>query len=725
MLEHSSDPQLDAQLRDVPLPEGYLDSLKAALVPTEKSVDRMLREVRVPSMISGRLRSIPADAELDAQITSIAPSAGLAQRLYAIPREKIAAYRQRSPGRRMAEAAGLFVAVSIALAAGLLMMISGIFPAFDRDLRIAEQAPSPDQTAVVVSTGDEKRNEQVLPGENESGRSTPSLEGGVPTPNSSLVIDAASSDLLESGADRTPSPIGELATLNRGAQGMLDDVVLMKYGVLGSPQSTRDLLPELETPWIPSARGIEPPLVRGYDRVFFLKNRVSPPIPPGANPALEVLASPLTFDASTYRRARNQLAQGRLPEPAEVRVEDFLAAIDYHYPAAPAGELALRSVAGPSLFGAPGTGLLQVGVQAGPIKRLTKRTSHLVLALDASAGMSRAGRWSEVVIAVERVLNQMTADDHLSLVVFQDDVVQRWEDIGRSEAASVVRDFQRFDPRGGTNLPLGLQQAVSVALAPELAAAQSRRIVLVTDNPSSVPAEQRELVRAMLTSAGKSGVAFDVVDMGDRERTESLVAELAAELNGDFRQVADGKALAWMLVERLTDQSSTVASEAKLTIRFNPRAVAAYRLIGHEANALAAISPPSLEVEIHASDAATALIELWLQPGDEDDVAEAVVTWLAPQTGERHLRKQRISRLQFATTFTEAAPSLQAAAIAAESAELLRGSREAIRQANPSLSKPSWDTILSVAREANPVLKNRPDFAQLVELANQARQTKP
>ena len=77
---------------------------------------------------------------------------------------------------------------------------------------------------------------------------------------------------------------------------------------------------------------------------------------------------------------------------------------------------------------------------------------------------------------------------------------------------------------------------------------------------------------------------------------------------------------------------------------------------------------------MRADQAATALFELWLQPTGGDDVATAEVEWQDPQTGQMHKISQRISRVQFAKSFAESPLSLQAAAVAAEAAETLRGS---------------------------------------------------
>lgn len=731
MNDPSSDPQLDAQLRDVPVAENFLDRLKSALVPSDEALDKRLSDVRVPGTLAARLQAIPDDVALDQQVAAVDLSPTLIERLYAIPHERLLVYRKRSPARRAAEATTLFVGLSTSLALAVMLIVRSVYPEANEPITVAGNQPTiemvlPSTFVASADSADALSEPQTTVGDVEIEPQPLRTEWvNFQSPESALTIDPITSDLLGSDQDEEGGPVGQWASLSHGGLRMMDDVVLMKFGVLGSPQYASDALPELETPWIAAPRGIEPPLVRGYDRIFFLKNRLFPAISPGANPELQTLRAPISVDTRSYRRARQLLARQRLPGAGEVRVEDFLAALDYRWPAAAPGQLALRTASGPSPFGPSGAGLLQVGVQAGPIARKASRTSHLVLAIDASKSMGRAGRWTEVRYAVQRTLSQLTEKDHLSIVVVHDDSVHRWEDIGRDEAAAIARQLEQIEPSGGSNLSLGLQQAVSVAMSQELAQTEARRVVLISDDPSALPVDQRAPIRALFDEAAEAGVALDVIDLGEAERPLPLLGHLASEHDGDYRRLSDGRAMYWMLVERLSGQSSVVASEARLSIKFNPQAVAAYRLIGHEANALAGLSPPSLAVDMHATDAATTLVELWLQPGDVDDVGEATVTWLDPETGEERRRTQRISRLQFAPTFSEAAPSLQAAAIAAETAELLRGSRETLRQANPSLPRPSWEAVASAVEQANPVLNQWPDFRELRQLIEQAAAAKP
>jgi hypothetical protein len=121
-----------------------------------------------------------------------------------------------------------------------------------------------------------------------------------------------------------------------------------------------------------------------------------------------------------------------------------------------------------------------------------------------------------------------------------------------------------------------------------------------------------------------------------------------------------------------------------------------------------------LPAELAAGEAATALVEVWFQPTDVDDVGQAVLTWHDP-AGRPQRLTQRISRLQFAPTFAEAAVSLQQAALAAEVGQELRGNSAALRELGLAPASPGgYSAVLSAARQVHPQLASRSDFQRLL-----------
>ena len=55
------------------------------------------------------------------------------------------------------------------------------------------------------------------------------------------------------------------------------------------------------------------------------------------------------------------------------------------------------------------------------------------------------------------------------------------------------------------------------------------------------------------------------------------------------------------------------------------------------------------------------------------ELGSVEVSWRDPKTGRQHRKRQRVSRLQLATSWEECALSLQLAQLVAETADVLRG----------------------------------------------------
>ncbi len=91
--------------------------------------------------------------------------------------------------------------------------------------------------------------------------------------------------------------------------------------------------------------------------------------------------------------------------------------------------------------------------------------------------------------------------------------------------------------------------------------------------------------------------------------------------------------------------------EARLMVRFNPAVVSAYRLVGHEANSVAQLMPPSTVVDLHPGDETPILFEIlpqinpptvpsWKVLGnlnrcESDWLAECELSWINPATGKK------------------------------------------------------------------------------------------
>jgi hypothetical protein len=75
--------------------------------------------------------------------------------------------------------------------------------------------------------------------------------------------------------------------------------------------------------------GAEVPEEPGFDRSFLSRTGVFPRVDPRRHP---LSRAPLTTETASYGLARQSLAEGQLPNPDEIRTEEFLAAVEFGLP---------------------------------------------------------------------------------------------------------------------------------------------------------------------------------------------------------------------------------------------------------------------------------------------------------------------------------------------------------------------------------------------------------
>lgn len=717
------DNQLDALLRDVAVPASLAARLQEITIPSDDELDQLLLGVAMPETLSLQLHAIPDDESIaDALLDVPAPLTLRGEVRLATSAEHW--LRTRRKIAQLTTAACLFLALSATLLTSTAAYLSLVKPPPEDPQWVVLPAAPQTWQSEFVSIPEPVNHEEAEP------RSIPR--------NVDVVLDEpplAEAMLLDnwdeglSAPTSFAGPIAQYQALIRAGMRPMDDIVLMQWGLLGAPQYSEDEMPELIRVLQQPRSGLEWPLVRGYDRQFWLREGINPPIPPDANPKLQQLELPLTTSTATLDAAVAAVALGKLPDPDEVRVEHFLAGLDSRFPAAPRGQLALHVQGSPSPFGANGAYLLQLGVQAGKLRQFVaagtkKQPTHMVVAIDISASMARGGRLEMVRTAVQQAQRQMSARDALSLVAFEESVVCRVEHLRVNQDDELRQQLQDLFPRGGTNLAAGLQAAASVALsqpAGEPNGSYRTRLVLITDSRAAMPADTTHKVSELMHYIGDEGISLDVFDVSGRSEADPLLEGFTSELGGSYRAIRSRQQLFASLVESLAGQTPAVAAEAKLKITFNKEMVAAYRLLGHEPNQLAAVVPAATDAQLLPEEASSALLEIWFKKNPGSELGQITVTWKDPQTGARQERKTALLRSHFAASFGETPASLQTAAVAAEIAEQLRGSREALSKAEliPTKTRNNASTIRGAIRPWSLTLRQQPDMNRLLTVLDQ------
>lgn len=460
--------------------------------------------------------------------------------------------------------------------------------------------------------------------------------------------------------------------------------------------------PEI-VPW-EVIRGIAPPKAAGFDLPFLIRNGAHPMVPVDprfrADPGLRFCQVPLRSESFSYEQCRRMLGLDRpeLPEPRDVRVEDFLAAIDYGWEAprekdgkqeglrlvvhgAPspfknsgnAANTAARS--GNKLVALPPfPGMIQVGVKAREEVEGWRQACRLTVLVDRSRSMRRGGRMEMTRQALSELAGRMGPADRLSLVAFDREASVLLEDAAVQDAAGrtdVGMAIAALTAGSSTNLAAGFRAAYTVASNHPRHDRLEHRVVLITDGADVSEATLGEL-ESRLASAANSGISLSVIDLGEGAWVSAPLLRLAEAGRGRAVRASSTEQIGWALCEALSGRSQLVATKVQLRVEFNPDSIESYRLIGHEASDLGRREGAPLEVDLRAGQSATALFEI--RPRRTDGPIATIELRWRDAYGAEQRQVQTLVGAEFSPRFEDAPVALQRAAVAAEAAEILRDS---------------------------------------------------
>lgn len=701
----ADDAGLDAALRHVPVPAGLVSRLRGVVATDDDSLDAVLQDVPVPAGLCDRLRwAVLADDEgLDATIRDVPIPARVAPRLRRIAKTRIVV--PRFP--RWATAVSLLAAVAASFLGAWFALLLVIAPVGDLQL-----------TGRVPLTGDlpdESRNELYVDPFEAS-------LAGLERPDAFTPPDVPAPEITpEHTVDaRRWSELADVWSQfeHRGRMDPFLDVRPYLWpDALASPEY--DQQPELKKVAGPQPQGIKPPLVPPFDLRYYIRYRMFPFVSPAAHPKLQTSVVPLGVDAASYELTRRYLEDGQMPPADAIRTEDFIKAIDYEYPAPTKQSLGVTVAAGPSPFGGEGLTLLQIGVQGRKFRDEKHLPVHLVLTIDVSGSMRQGGRLDMLPRAVDKLLRRLGPDDRVSLVAFGEQARVVIEDAGPEDADAVRQAVAALDAEKSTNIPAALRRAYTLARQHADPGKVATQVVLLTDGTAEIEQAAAKLIGQRLGDALPRGIRLEVLDLGSALQTLPQLEQFAQAGGGKVRRAANPDQVCWALLEAMSGKSQMIAADVRLSVTFNPKTVLEYRLLGHEPSALAGVLPGQVETDFFAGQSATALYEVRLAATGGQDIATVELQWKPPAEDKGQQITRKVTRKEFAPVFVQAPSSLQAAALAAQTAEILRRHPRTLRTPRP------LSGVLEMAKQVQSELYRRPSFVEFLSVVEDAESGKP
>jgi Ca-activated chloride channel family protein len=364
------------------------------------------------------------------------------------------------------------------------------------------------------------------------------------------------------------------------------DIVTTKQGVTGQ------MVTRLPVERIAQVLALQPGIVTGastgpiplgggypggesYDRIF-------------ENPFLAASASPLsTFsidvDHASYSNIRRFIANGQRPNKDAVRIEEMINYFPYDYAPPRADDADPFSVT-TELAEAPWNTehrLLRIGLQARKIETATLPPGNFVFLLDVSGSMEPANRLPLVKSAMRLVVDQLRAQDRVSIVVYAGDAGIRLPPTSGADKITILDAIDHLFASGSTNGSAGLRLAYDVARESRIPGGNSR-IILATDGDFNVGLSSDSDMEQLIEKERGDGIYLTVLGVGYGNLKDSKLEKLADKGNRNYAYLDNLLEAHKVLVQEMGGTLMTVAKDVKLQVEFNPATVQAYRLIGYE-----------------------------------------------------------------------------------------------------------------------------------------------
>ncbi|MCC7070273.1 MAG: von Willebrand factor type A domain-containing protein [Deltaproteobacteria bacterium] len=442
----------------------------------------------------------------------------------------------------------------------------------------------------------------------------------------------------------------------------------------------------------------------------------------GTNPTVDTRVQPVsTFsidvDTAAYSLARAVLVDGRLPDRAAVRVEEFVNSFRYDYPPP------LATVARPEPFSVVaeafpspnrrGFHVLVLGLKGRVIDEAARPPANLVFVVDVSGSMEGT-RLQMVKDALAVLVERLRADDAVSLVVYGSSAHVVLPPTSGADKASIRAALARLRPEGSTNVQAGL--LLGYEMASERAGnGRVTRLILCSDGVANNGVTDADGIFATIDGRAQRGMALTTVGVGMGGYNDVLLERLAVKGQGRYVYVDRPDEARRAFVENLGGALVNIASDVKIQLELDADAVERYRLIGFENRHLENQEFADDRVdagEIGAGHEVTALYEIKLRPG-ADRIGWLRVRAKTPGESASRLIEEELGARLVRRSAAEVSGTSRLALVASSFAEKLRGSYWVRNLA--------WAAIEEQWRALPAELRRRDDVAELGALIARAR----
>ena len=422
----------------------------------------------------------------------------------------------------------------------------------------------------------------------------------------------------------------------------------------------------------------------------------------------------LDVDTGSYRVARTTLDMATRPDPASIRVEEWVNAFAYGDPDPQGSDLGVVVESGQAPHTTDGTQLVRVGVTTRAIDDAARPPANITFVVDTSGSMDIRERLGTVKASLALLVQHLNDGDTLSIVEYGSEARVLLEPTPVQDVDRIVAVIDAMRSEGSTNMEAGLMLGYDQARA-AFRPGGLNVVVLASDGVANVGSTDPTVLTEQITKAGEQGIHLVTVGYGMGNYNDFLMEQLADRGDGFYSYVDTLAEARRLFVSDLTPTLTVVAKDAKIQVRFDPAVVDTYRLIGYENRMMDDEQFDNAAAdagELGAGHRVSALYEVRLKAGATGRAAaEVALRWTSTEGGAQELRRP-------VTLSSGAVPTAtKLAATVAGVAEVLRGNSVVTARGL------TLDALLADAQELRAANVNGAD--ELVELILQAKDASP
>lgn len=403
----------------------------------------------------------------------------------------------------------------------------------------------------------------------------------------------------------------------------------------------------------------------------------------GVGPTIDTAERPrgaftLDHDTASFDLARAALARGEAPEPAEVRVEEFVKVFSQP-PEKPSGSAPLGiEFDAVSSNDRRGYQIVRITAYAAP---KPQRPIDVVVAVDVSAAMDTPPDLDEARELVQTLGAALSRDDRLALIELNSPPEVLLPLGPPPSIGDLEAEAKRLGPTEAPPMSETTLAAAFEAFGSDLDRDPKRDRVVVVVGPGSLPqssggssGDARRAVWDAAKAASARGISTFAVGIGRATYDDLLLGGLASAGRGAYLFAHEPSDTARHLAQMM--RRPMAARDPVLEVEFDPEAVTRYRLLGFEGR----LEPAPTRREqpsggaLRAGDAVTALYEVKLRDDAPAVWGQARIRYTDPKTGKARAFAEPLDGLTAGVTSADAPVRTQLVVLAAAVAEKLRAS---------------------------------------------------